>query len=259
VTTVAPTASDTRLRRRAPSALARAARRARALAAAGAAVCAALAAAGCGTAHPRAIAAGELAEAQTFPYFRVYWVGPSFDGHPLVAADGLKGYIGRIGDSVYYGDCVQGKGIFGGGSCPLPLQLTTVVYALHDNAALGAQSNLVIRGVPATVYDGGRSIEIYTGRLAVDVFSDTFAHALAASDRLRPLNAPGSASGRLPAPVYCPGLSGPVDRAVARVMASLPGHACQRAAAEQAYIEQISGQQRASATGPARAADQLAW
>ena len=39
------------------------------------------------------IAASALAEAQTFPYYRVYWVGPSFDGHPLAAVDGLKGYI----------------------------------------------------------------------------------------------------------------------------------------------------------------------
>jgi hypothetical protein len=205
------------------------------------AVCAAIAAGGCGTSHPPPIAASELAEAQTFPYFRVYWVGPSFDGHPLAAADGLKGYIDTVGDSVYYGDCVQGKGIFGGGSCQLPLQVTTVIYALHSNAALGAQSNMLVRGVPATVYDEGRAIELYTGRVAIDIFSDTFAHALQASNELRPLNAPGSSSANLPAPVYCPGLSGPVVGGLARVMASLPRHACQQAAAEEAYIKQVAG------------------
>src|ERR1035441_1074110 len=68
-----------------------------------AAVAAAVLALGCGTGHPREIAARELAEAQTFPYYRVYWVGPSFQGHPLAAADGLRGYIDKIGDSVYYG------------------------------------------------------------------------------------------------------------------------------------------------------------
>ena len=136
---------------------------------------------------------------------------------------------------------MQSKGIFGGGSCLLPLQVTTVIYVLHSNAALGPQSNMLVRGVPATVYDEGRSIEIYTGRVAIDVFSDTFAHALQASDELLPLNAPGSASGKLPAPVYCPGLSGPVDRGLARVMADLPGHACQQAAAAVAYAKQVSG------------------
>ncbi len=206
-----------------------------------AAICAALAAGGCGTSHPPPISASELAEAQLFPYYRVYWVGPSFDGHPLAAADGLRYYVSNVGDSVYYGDCVQSKGIFGGGTCLLPLQVTTVVYVLHSNAPLGPQRNILVRGVPAVVYDEGRSIEIYTGRVAIDVFSDTFAHALLAGERLRPLNAPGSASGDLPAPVYCPGLSGPEGAGLQRVMADLPGHSCQRDAAQEAQTKAITG------------------
>jgi hypothetical protein len=200
----------------------------------------ALGAAGCGTSHPAPLPASDLAEAQTFPFYRIYWTGPSFEGHPLAAVDGINGYIPKVGDSVYYGDCVQSKGIFGGGSCELPLQVTTVVYVLHSNATLGPQSNTLIRGVPATVYDEGRSIEIYTGRVAIDVFSDSFTHALRASEELRPLNAPGSASGALPAPVYCPGLAGAVNTALARVMASLPNSVCQHTAAQQAYNKQVT-------------------
>jgi len=194
---------------------------------------------GCGATHPTPIAARELAEAQTFPYYRVYWVGRSFRGRPLVAADGQKGYINSVGDSVYYGDCVHGKGIFGGGSCILPLQVTTVVYRLHSNAPLGRQRNIVVRGVPATVYDEGRSIELYTGRVAVDVFSDNYAHAIAAAQRLLPLNAPGSAGGALPPPVYCPGLSGPQGADVRRAMQSLPRHVCERASAALAYAASL--------------------
>jgi hypothetical protein len=223
------------------AAASRALRRAARAALALSGICAALAAGGCGTSHPKPILASELAEAQTFPFYRVYWVGPSFDGRPLAAADGLKGYIPAVGDSVYYGDCVQGKGIIGGGNCPLPLQVTTVVYVLHSNTPLGTQSNTLVRGVPATVYDEGRAIEIYTGRLAIDIFSDTYAHALQASEQLRPLNAPGSASGDLPAPVFCPGLSGPVGASVARVMADLPGHVCQKTDAQKAYTKAITG------------------
>jgi hypothetical protein len=206
-----------------------------------AALCAALAAGGCATGHPRPIAAGTLAEAEAFPFYRVYWVGPSFAGHPLAAADGQKGYNSGVGDSVYYGDCVQRKGIFGGGSCLLPLQVTTVIYGLHSNATLGPQSNMVIRGVPATVYDEGRSIELYSGRVAIDIFSDTFAHAQRAALELRPLNAPGSATRRLPAPVYCPGLSGAMNAELSHVMASLPARACQRAAAAEAETKRLSG------------------
>lgn len=206
-----------------------------------AALALALGAAGCGTGGPRPLAAGTLAEAETFPYFRVYWTGPTFAGQPLAAADGQAGYNSGVGNSVYYGDCVQRKGIFGGGSCLLPLQVTTVIYGLHSNSALGPQRNTVIRGVPAVVYDEGRSIELYSGRLAIDIFSDTFAHARGAAFQLRPLNAPGSAAGNLPAPVFCPGLSGAVDAAVSRVMANLPGRACQRAAAAEAQQQRLLG------------------
>jgi hypothetical protein len=205
------------------------------------ALCAALAAGGCATGHPGPIAAGTLAEAETFPYYRVYWAGPTFAGQPLAAADGQIGYNGGVGDSVYYGDCVQRKGIFGGGSCLLPLQVTTVIYGLHSNSTLGPQRNTVIRGVPATVYDEGRSIELYSGRLAIDIFSDSFAHAHRAALELRPINAPGSATGKLPAPVFCPGLSGAMSAELSRVMANLPGHACQRAAAAEAETKRLSG------------------
>jgi hypothetical protein len=220
-----------------------------------AAVCAAAAlAAGCGgaTGHPGPIEPSELAEAQTFPYYRIYWAGPRFQGQPLVAADGRKSYNSSVGDSVYYGDCAHGHGVFGGGgSCTLPLQVTTVIYRLHSNATLGPQRNMLIRGVPATVYDEGRSIELYSGRVAIDIFSDTFASAHAAALRLRPLNASGSAMGTaLPAPVYCPGLSGPQELGLQRAMAHLPGRACQRAAAEVAFTNSL--RRLATASRPAR-------
>jgi len=205
-----------------------------------AALCAAVAAGGCATGHPRPIGAQALAEAETFPYFRVYWVGPRFSGQALAAADGQKSYVSSVGDSVYYGDCVHGKGIFGGGSCLLPLQVTTVIYGLHSNAALGPQRNILVRGVPATVYDEGRSIELYSGRVAIDIFSDTFSHAITAANELLPLNAPGSAKGNLPPPVYCPGLSGAIDAQLQKVMDSLPRHACQRAAKAVAFAKSLS-------------------
>lgn len=197
--------------------------------------------AACGTTHPRPLEATALAEAQTFPYYRLYWAGPSFIGKPLAATDGLKSYSAGIGDSVYYGDCVNGKGLLGGGgSCLLPLQVSTVIYGLHSNSALGPQRNALIRGVPATIYDEEHSIELYSGRLAIDVFSDTPAHALAATAQLRPLNAPGKASEALAPPVYCPGLSGSVSPQLQAVMNGLPGHPCQKAQAALAAAERLA-------------------
>jgi hypothetical protein len=196
---------------------------------------------GCGTGHPPPVGMSELADAQTFPYFRVYWVGPTFDGRPLAAADGQKGYHSGAGDSVYYGDCVHNKSAFGGGGCPLPLQVTTGIYHVHTNAPLGSQRNIVVRGVPATVFDEGRSIEIYTEQAAIDVYSYSYDLALKGAEELRPINAPGSARGNLAPPVYCPGLSGPVPADVQRVMARLPHHACQRAEAGVALGKTLFG------------------
>lgn len=197
---------------------------------------------GCGTSHPRTLDDTALAEAQTFPYYKLYWAGPSFIGKPLAAVDGLKSYSTAIGDSLYYGDCVNGKGLLGGGgSCLLPLQVTTVIYRLHSNSALGPQRNALVRGVPATIYDEERSIEIYSGQLAIDVFSDTLGHALLAANQLRPVNAPGSRSGDLPPPVYCPGLSGPILAALQKALDSLPGHPCQKARAAIASAERLTG------------------
>jgi hypothetical protein len=204
------------------------------------AFCALALAGGCGTGHPSPLRASALAEAQTFPYFPVYWVGRSFEGYALGAVDGRKTYISTVGDSVYYGDCAHGKGIFGGGSCLLPLQVTTTVYQLRSNAALGPQRNLLLRGVPATAYDEGRSLELYSGRVAIDVFSDTPARALRAVARLLPVNAPGSAGGKLPTPVYCPGLVGELEPAVQRVMAHLPAHICQRTLAATEITKKLS-------------------
>lgn len=199
-------------------------------------------ASGCGTTHPPKLRTGRLVEAQTFPYYRLYWAGPSFAGQPLTAVDGRQSYNSRFGESIYYGDCAASKGTLGGGgSCGLPLQITTVIYRLHSNAPLGIQRNVLLRGVPATIYDSGRSIELYSGRLAIDVFSDTPAEALQAVEELQPLNAPAEQSqGALPPPVYCPGLAGTVDARLHDALAHLPGHPCQRAQAALAASGQPS-------------------
>jgi hypothetical protein len=191
------------------------------------ALCACLLAGGCSTHGPPAISSSELAQAETFPYYEIYWVGRGFAHNQLTAADGQKNYNSAIGDSVYYGDCVHGKGILSTGSCHLPLQVTTVIYRLHSNATLGAQRNTLIRGVPATIYEEGRAIELYSGRVAIDLFASTPAATLKAANELRPLNAPGSVASLLPPPVYCPGLSGAEPPALRRTLQSLPGNVCQ--------------------------------
>ncbi len=193
---------------------------------------AALLAGGCANSQPTPLTVRELAEAQTFPFYRVYWVGPRFGSYRLVAADGRKNYTSSIGDSVYYGNCLPGKtSALGGGGCELPLRVTTLIYTRQANASLGAQRNTILRGVPAVIYNGGNTVELYSGRVAIEVFSDDLSEALRAISELRPINAPGSAARALPPPAYCPGLSGPRPAALRTALLDLPGHACQKVAA----------------------------
>ena len=48
----------------------------------------------CGTAHPAPISGAELAEAEAFPYYRIYWVGRRFLNY-LQRKD-LEGYRALI-------------------------------------------------------------------------------------------------------------------------------------------------------------------
>src|ERR1700678_526250 len=129
-----------------------------------AALLACLLATGCATEQPAPISAGELAEAQTFPYYPVYWTGPHFGAYTLAAADGRKSYSTTVGDSVYYGNCVSGKSsALGSSGCELPLQVSTAIYSTGSDAGLGPHRNALLRGVPAAIYDGGNSIQLYSG------------------------------------------------------------------------------------------------
>lgn len=195
---------------------------------------------GCSTVSPPPISHGELAAARTFPFYTVYWVGRSFHHHPLTAADGVRGYKSSVGDSVYYGDCLRAKSALGGGGCLLPLQITTVIYAIQEpNFTLGPQRNVLIRNVPAVVYNEGRSLILYTGRLAIEIFSSDYAAARQAAKLLRPLNHAGSDKGYLPSPVYCPELHGPQTPALKAAMHHLPEHACAHAAETLAKREML--------------------
>ncbi len=118
--------------------------------------------------------------------------------------------------------------------CVLPLQVTTVIWHHHSNAALGRPvATSSCAACPATVFNGGRSIEVYTGKQAIDVVADTPARALAAARALRPLNAPGSAQGPLPLPDYCPGFVGHQRR-------TSPSRATARAASTASTCSRVS-------------------
>jgi hypothetical protein len=178
--------------------------------------------AGCST-HPAGpVTFHELRLAKSFKLLPIFWVGKSFDGLTLTAADDGYDYDPTIGMRVYYGDCAK-RGSFATGGCKLPLTITSVIYEPHSNRGLGLSRASVIRGVPAVSFDAGRAIELYTGHIAIDVRADSPHRARAAAELLLPLNVPGSAGKLLPPPQFRPGVANdPRAKAIAGELRAQP-------------------------------------
>jgi hypothetical protein len=148
---------------------------------------------GCAT-HPAGpITTRDLDVARSFRLFTVYWVGRSFDGVPLTAADTQRDYDATAGERVYYGNCDKQSSPVSTVGCRLPLEIATVEYHMIDsrrNEGLGTRTDTSIRGVPAVIFNAGRSIQLYTDELAIDIYADTPARALAAAQAAVPMNRP---------------------------------------------------------------------
>jgi hypothetical protein len=160
---------------------------------------------GCSTHPPPPISAAELQLARDFRLFTFYWVGPSFQGIDLTAADSKRDYDATVGMRVYYGNCEKPPSILSTGGCKLPLEIATVLYRPHSNVGLGPLRETVIRGAPAVIYNGGSSIELYTGHLAIDIYAASPQLALAAARALVPLNRPGPHPRSFAPPKFIPG------------------------------------------------------
>ncbi len=125
----------------------------------------------------------------TAPY-TVYWLGGSFRGLAVSETqhDPSDAYV------VDYGNCVQG----GQGYCVPPLRIVTS----PDNSFVPGGSLRVraarIRGVSATLAQGGKTILIATGSVIVDIYADNPRLALAAADGLAAINGPGAPGEPLP-------------------------------------------------------------
>ncbi|MGI8558247.1 MAG: hypothetical protein ACR2ND_08055 [Solirubrobacteraceae bacterium] len=172
------------------------------------------------------ITAGDLRLTRQFGDFTIYWVGKRFQNVRLTAADSEIDYEPAIGMRMYYGDCEKQSSPLSTVGCRLPLEINTVAYKAHSNNGLGPHRNTTLRGVPAVIFDSGRSIELYTGRdFAIDIYADSPERALAAAAALKPANASRPFAAQLPAPTFKPGAkSDPQTEALARALrAPRPG------------------------------------
>lgn len=123
--------------------------------------------------------------------FPVYWLGGSFQGMQITEA--THDPSGAF--SVQYGDCLEG----GQGTCVPPLRVVTS----PDNSFLPQGSTpsrpARVRGVASVVAQGGRTIEIPTGAVVVDIYATNPRLATAAARTIVPLNEVGAPEAALPA------------------------------------------------------------
>jgi hypothetical protein len=121
----------------------------------------------------------------------VYWLGATFEDLPIIEAANDPGGA----HSIEYGPCLQG----GQGACMPPLRIITS----PDNSFLpGGQSAAraaSIRGVPARLSQGGRTITIATGAVVVDIYAINERLARAAAETMVPINDVGRPAAPLPA------------------------------------------------------------
>jgi hypothetical protein len=123
--------------------------------------------------------------------YPVYWLGGSFKGFRITEASHDPGGA----SSIQYGDCLEG----GQGVCVPPVRVVTS----PDNSFLPGESaphrNTDIRGVTAVVSREGKTIEIPTGQVVVDIYAQDPRVASAAAQTMVPINAIGSPHAQLPA------------------------------------------------------------
>ena len=122
--------------------------------------------------------------------FPVYWLGGSFQGLAVseVTHDPSDAF------SVQYGNCTVG----GEGTCVAALR----VVSSPDNSFLPGGATPTrstrIRGVTAVLAQAGRTIEIATAGVVVDIYATSARAAQAAAATIVPINAAGAPQAPLP-------------------------------------------------------------
>ena len=168
--------------------------RSRARIAAALALCAlllaAIALAACGdTLQDKPIPHNELEGLIAEP-FPVYWLGDRFHGFQITEASQDPGGSATI----QYGDCLEG----GQSTCVTPVRVVTSPDNSFIPGGQAPRHTTLVRGVPATVAEGGKAILFATGPVVVAIYAVRPSLAEAASEAVVPINAPASPGAALP-------------------------------------------------------------
>jgi hypothetical protein len=156
------------------------------------AVLCAIALGGCGDTLQDRPVAHNLLESMIVAPTPVYWLGGSFQG--LAITDAVHDPGGAF--TIQYGDCLEG----GQATCVPPLRVVTSPDNSFLPGGAGPRATAQLRGVPAVVAREGRTIEIPTGGVVVDIYAKDARLAGAAARTLVPINRAGAPGDPLPAP-----------------------------------------------------------
>jgi hypothetical protein len=155
-----------------------------------AALCSVTVAACANTVQDQPIAHNVLEDLILAP-FPVYWLGASFQG--MMITEAVQDPSGAF--SIKYGDCLEG----GQGACVPPLHVVTSPDNSFVPGGLTLHRSARIRGAAAMLAQGGRTIEIPTGAVVVDIYAKDPRIAARAAQMIVPINDIGAPLAQLPA------------------------------------------------------------
>lgn len=148
---------------------------------------------------PRIHGSFTMEEARSFQGFAIYNAGASVSDLPLVA-------ILRRSDAADYVSFIYGRcENVGGNACAPPMEIQTwPACRRHLGLYTGPQTptpeRATIRGAPAAFFEGGRRLEIQTGRSTIVVFGRSREEVLEVADAVRGVNAGIPPQSDLPPP-----------------------------------------------------------
>lgn len=147
---------------------------------------------GCGdTVQDQPIASNSLEQLVALEEAPVYWLGLSFRGLQMseVIPDPGGAY------TLQYGNCTIG----GQSICVPPLEIVTSPDSSFVPGGHVGGRRLRIRGVPAVSFREGRTIELATGAVVIDIYASSPPLARAAAQTMVPVNRLAVPGSRLPA------------------------------------------------------------
>jgi hypothetical protein len=134
---------------------------------------------------------------QRFSGYAVYHAGGAVEGLPLDAV--LQRDDSAVYVSYIYGTC-ENKG---GNACAPPAEVQTWPacrrhLSLYNGPYSPTPENTTVRGAPAAFFEGGRRLEIQTGKSTVVIFGRSRGEVLRIAEALRGANVPVEPGGSLP-------------------------------------------------------------